>query len=385
MKILFLVTEDWYFWSHRLALARKVRRMGAEVLVMTHVDKLGEAMNWKGFEIIPWHISRGSLNPIRELSAFLQVLRAYRRTRPDLVHHVALKPVVYGGLAARLCGGLLTINTTTGLGEVFTSRSPAMALLRSFLLLALRFALGGRNSRTIVQNAENRDLLIGARVIPPDRIFLIRGSGVDPGEFVPHPEPSGVPVVAVISRMLWGKGIGEFVAAAEMVRKQGIQGQFVLVGDLDPHNPGAIPVAQLRSWEQAGVVEWWGHRNDMVNLLSQVNLVCLPSHYGEGVPKVLIEASACARAIVTTDAPGCRDIVRHGENGFLVPVRDAGALARSIADLLGNPALRAQMGIRGRAIVMREFSEEQVLRETFGVYARLLGSRWPLPAPPGVV
>lgn len=357
--------------------------MGAEVLVMTHVKNLGDAMNGEGFGVIPWHISRGSLNPIRELSAFLQVLRAYRRTRPDLVHHVALKPVVYGGLAARLMGGLPTVNAITGLGEVFTSRSPAMALLRCFLLLALRFALRGRNSWTIVENTDNSSLLIGKRVAPADRVFLIRGSGVNPGEFVPRPEPNGVPVVALISRMLWGKGIGEFVAAAEIVRKQGIQGRFVLVGDLDPHNPGAIPVAQLRSWAQSGVVEWWGHRDDMASVFAQVNLVCLPS-YGEGVPRTLIEASACARAIVTTDAPGCREIVRHEENGLLVPVRDAEALARSITVLLGNPALRAQMGIRGRAIVMREFSQEQVLREMFEVYAKLLGSRWPVPPPSGV-
>jgi glycosyltransferase involved in cell wall biosynthesis len=177
--------------------------------------------------------------------------------------------------------------------------------------------------------------------------------------------------------MLWGKGVGEFVAAVRILQEQGVSARFVLVGDSDPANPAAIPLAQLHAWMESGLVEWWGHRTEMATVLVQANLICLPSHYGEGVPKVLIEAGACARAIVTTDATGCREVVRDGENGLLVPVRDPEALARAIITLLNDPPLRARMGARGRAIVVEEFSQEKVLGETLSVYRELLGSRWP--------
>jgi len=377
MKILFLVTEDWYFWSHRLPVARAVRDMGAEVLVMTRLNHLEEALKREGFCVIPWRISRGSLNPFREIFVLLQVFRAYRRTRPDLVHHVALKPVVYGGLTSRLCEGIASVNAIACLGHVFTSRSHSMRLFRRLLLMLFWMALRGKSSRTIFQNRDDRDTLVEAGVVLPAHTVIIRGSGVNHREFLPRPEPKGVPVVVMACRMLWNKGVAEFVHAARRLREEGISARFVLVGDTDPGNRAAIPAAQLHAWSESGIVEWWGHRINMASLFTQVNLVCLPSYYGEGVPKVLLEAGACARAIVATDAPGCREVVRHGENGLLVPVRDREALTRALATLLRNSALRARMGARGREIVIQEFSEEKVVQETLSVYQELLGSRCP--------
>lgn len=350
-----------------------MRARGAEVVVLTHVNYLEQAIKQEGFQLIPWHISSGSLNPFREFLAFLQVLHVYRHERPDLVHHVTIKSVIYGGLAARLCGNIPSVNAITGLGHVFISQSWGMRLLRRLLLVLFRWVLRRRGSTTIFQNADNCNDLVKAGVVPQERIVLIRGSGVDVKAFSPRPEPNGVPVVILATRMLWEKGVADFVDAASKLREQGVSARFVLVGDPDPGNPACIPRDQLLSWAASGVVEWWGHRNDMPAVLAESNVVCFPSYYGEGVPKVLIEAASCGRAIVTTDVPGCREVVRNGDNGLLVPAKDANALAGALKALILDPGLRAMMGVQGREIAVREFSEERVIRETLAVYRELLG------------
>jgi glycosyltransferase involved in cell wall biosynthesis len=201
---------------------------------------------------------------------------------------------------------------------------------------------------------------------------LIRGSGVDMNIFTPRPEPEGVPVVILAARMLWAKGIGEFVDAARLLREQKVEARFVLVGESDPGNPSAVPVWQLEQWHDSGVVEWWGACSDMPRVFAEAHVVCLPSYYPEGVPKVLIEAAACGRPIVTTDVPGCREVVRHEENGLLVPTRDPVALAAALRRLIMSPALRDFLGRRGREIAVAEFGLERVIAETLAVYGDLL-------------
>ena len=354
-----------------------MRDKGAEVLVMTRVDDLGGALKREGFTVIPWHIKRGSLNPFREIYALVQVFAAYRRTRPDLVHHIALKPIVYGGFAALLCRDVPSVNTVAGLGHVFTSESRRMHVLRRVLLNLFRRVLKRKSAITAFQNIENRDFLVEAGVVSEEQAVVIRGSGVNVREFVPRPEPKGIPVVVMASRMLWEKGVGEFVAAAKIMRGQGVSARFVIVGESDAANPASIPEAQLLVWEKSGTVEWWRLRNDMPEVFAQSNLFCYPSYYGEGVPRVLIEAAACGRAIVTADVPGCRDVVHDGYNGLLVPARNAEALAHALDTLLKDPVLRAHMGARGREIAVQDFSEELVIEKTLAVYRELLGPRWP--------
>ena len=371
MKILFLGAADSYFLTHRRALLRAFTERGAEVIIMTRVTRFEESLRGEGAWVIPWRISRGSLNPFREISSFLQVLRAYRREKPDLVHHFALKPVVYGGLAARLCGNIPSVNSLTGLGYAFATPSRRMAVLRPQLLKILQFVLGGRSAVTIFHNPADREALVKALAVPSERAFIVRGSGVNLNEFAPQPEPSGVPVVMLASRMLWEKGVGEFVTAATHLRKMGAKARFVLVGDPDPDRPRAsISLDQLRALNQSGIVEWWGHRDDMAAALAQANLVCLPSHH-EGLPKVLIEAAATGRAIVATDIPGCRQIVKNGVNGLLTPVGDPGTLADAIRSLLDEPARRAEMGKRGRELAASEFAEGLVVEQTLAIYRKL--------------
>lgn len=299
------------------------------------------------------------------------LLRLYRSLKPDLVQHYTIKPVLYGGIVARVVRVPAVVHVVGGLGYVFKARGIKASLLRAGIKPFYRLAMGSPRVRVVFQNSDDRDVFLRDKFVDEAATVLIRGSGVDMTEFPPTPEPSGTPLVLLASRMLWDKGVGEYVEAARRIREGGVVARSVLVGDSDPGNPSAIPIAQLKAWHDSGVVEWWGWREDMPAILTHANVVCLPS-YHEGVPKALIEAAACERAIVATDIPGCRDAVRHGENGLLVPVRDPGALATALRRLIEAPVLRRQMGMRGRAIVEQEFSTEKVAAETLAVYQKLL-------------
>lgn len=370
-KLLFLVTEDWYFCSHRLQIAREARKRGFEVLVATRVDRHGEQIKSEGFKLIPLQMQRRSTNPLNELASIRELLSIYRREKPDIVHHVAMKPVLYGSLAAWITGVPHVVNALAGLGYVFVSQQLKARILRPAIRAAFRFLLNSGDSRLILQNPDDCTMFIRSHLASSKRIRLIRGSGVDTDMYQPMPEPSGSPVVILASRMLWDKGVGEFVGAVRLLKSRGVDGRFVLVGDTDPHNPAAVPAEQLAAWLNEGTVAWWGRRDDMPVVFANSHIVCLPS-YREGLPKVLLEAASCGRPIVTTDAIGCREVVLHGENGFLVPVRSIVELADALQLLIENPELRIKMGMRGREIVLREFAVEKIIEETLAVYGELL-------------
>jgi glycosyltransferase involved in cell wall biosynthesis len=374
MKLLFLSTEDSTFWSHRLALARTLRSQGVDVIVMTrsgdHLSRLEE----EGFRVIPWSISRKSLNPLQELRSFFQVIRRYREERPDIVHHIALKPIVYGSLAARMCGCIPSVNTVTGLGPIFMRVKLTSRVLRSLLVKVLRLCFRAANGRVIFQNEDDRELFVKTKIATAEKTVVVPGFGVNTEQFVPCPEPDGEFVVMLPARMLWEKGVREFVEAAQELHRRGSSVRMVLVGAPDPDNPGCIPERQLREWAESGNVEWWGQQTEMPDVLHRSHLVCLPS-YREGLPKVLLEAGACGRAIVTTDAPGCSYVVRHGENGLLIPIKDPRALVDAIQSLILDRVRRLQMGVAGRERTVKEFSEGMIARQTLDVYAELLNGK----------
>jgi glycosyltransferase involved in cell wall biosynthesis len=370
-RLLYLVTEDWYFCSHRLPLAAAARDAGFDVSVATRVRAHADEIRRAGVEPIPIGLSRRSVNPFREAGALREIARTYRAVKPDIVHHVALKPVLYGSLAARLAGVPAVVNALAGLGYAFSSRDLAARLVRPAVEAAFRALLDRPTSRLIVQNPDDLAFLVSERVVSPDRAALIRGSGVDTRRFVPAPEPAGTPLVVLPARMLRDKGVVEFVAAAERLRGEGVAARFALVGDPDPDNPASISGETLQRWSASSAVEWWGWRDDMVTVFQQSHVVCLPS-YREGLPKALIDAAACGRAIVTCDVPGCREVVREGDNGLLVPPRDAAALAAALRRLLEDAGLRRAMGERSRARAVAEFSVERVIEQTLGLYRELL-------------
>ncbi|HIL34339.1 MAG TPA: glycosyltransferase family 1 protein, partial [Nitrospiria bacterium] len=262
-----------------------------------------------------------------------------------------------------------------GLGLVFVTRGWRANALKKCICIAYKTAFSSKNLRVIFQNPDDVATFLDKGIVSVEKTVLIKGSGVDISAFKPCPEVNGLPLVVLASRMLWAKGVKDFVDSARILRNSGVKARFALVGESDQANPSAVPTAQLQDWKKEGVVEWWGYSSDMTSVFAQSHIVCLPSTYGEGVPKVLIEAAASGRAIVTTDAPGCREIVRHGENGLLVPVRDSKALAEALKTLIKNPELRARMGARGREISVAEFSEEKVIEETLSVYRELLSKK----------
>lgn len=366
-RLLFLVTEDWYFVSHRLPLAVVAREAGFDVAVATRVREHGQAIEDAGIELVPFELSRRGGNPLAEIS---RLTRLYRRQRPALVHHVALKPVLYGSLAARLAGIPQVVNAVAGLGWLFTSGGLAARGLRPVVRGLLARLLDAPGRRTIVQNPDDLALLARAGV-SQDRLRLIRGAGVDTAVFAPTPTPPEPVTVVLAARMLWDKGVGEFVEAARLLSRGGIHARFALVGGPDPANPASVPEATLRSWHGQHGVEWWGHRTDMPEVFAAAHIACLPS-YREGLPKTLLEAAACGRPIVAADVPGCREIVRHGDNGLLVPARDAPALADALAKLISDADLCRRMGERGRALAVGGFSQERVIAETLAVYRELM-------------
>jgi glycosyltransferase involved in cell wall biosynthesis len=371
-KILFLVSEDWFFWSHRVPVARAALQAGFEVVVATHVQEHGERIREQGFRLIPMGLSRDNGSPLRDLARTLQIRHIYRSERPDLVHHVALKPILYGSIAA-LGLPLKVVNAFAGMGYLAISESRRTRMLRMGLWNAFRVFLNRPNSRVLVQNEQDRELIVTEMGASPDRVTLIRGSGVDMQQFVPTPEPEGTPVVMLPARMLADKGVPEFVEAARMLQLQGVGARFVLAGGLDHQNPSRIPRETLERWHSAGVVEWKGHCEDMISEYQSANLVCLPS-IREGLPKSLVEAAASGRAIVTADVPGCRDVVKHGVNGLLVPPNDPSALAGAILELLTNPIRRQAMAQRGRELAVRFFAEEIIASQTLALYRELLNS-----------
>jgi len=372
-KILYLVTEDWYFWSHRLPIARASRDRGFEVVVATRVQSHGDRITGEGFRVVPLGWRRRSLHPWNEAKALVELVRVYRRERPDIVHHIALKPAVYGSLAARLTGARAVVNTVAGMGYVFTSRELKARLLSPPLKSAFRFLFNRPNVRVIIQNPDDGNALAEYCGVGRDKTVLIRGSGVDLSRFAPRPEPAGRPNVTMVSRMLWDKGVGELVEAAKRLREANDPIDVTLVGVPDPENPASISNAQLEAWQREGLVRWLGYREDVAKVWADSTIAVLPTTYGEGVPKALIEAAACGRAVIATDVPGCREIVLPGESGLLVPPRDSDALLEAIRRLSHDPALRKRMGEKGREHAVGGFSEETVVEQTLALYDSLLG------------
>jgi glycosyltransferase involved in cell wall biosynthesis len=367
-KILFFATEDWFICSHWLPIIDGAKRMGLDVVVVTRVHKHLEMIQQYGVKVIPFEISRRGTGFLSEIDTVLQLIKVYRKEKPDIAHHIALKPMLYGSLAAYLTHVKHTINWVAGMGWLFISNSWRAKIMQAVVKKVLSILLRGTD--VIVENKDDQAIIanLGAST---SRLHLIRGAGVDTSLYLQMPETADTPLVILPARMLWDKGVGEFVDAAIMLKKRGVVARFVLVGEPDHENPASVSNNQLEKWQNDGVVEWWGRREDMPSVLAQAHIVCLPS-YREGLPKSLLEAASCGRPIVTTDVPGCREVVLDGHNGILVQVRNPSALADALAKLLAEPELRLQMGLRGRERVMREFSQEIIVKRVLAIYRKVL-------------
>jgi glycosyltransferase involved in cell wall biosynthesis len=372
-KLLYLVTEDWYFCSHRLALGRAAAAAGYDVTVATRIRDHGQDIRDAGMHLVglPWE--RRSTNAWNEFRTLAALYKLYRNQRPDLVHHVALKPVLYGSLIARLTGTRRVINAVAGFGYSFVADGTRAAIARRILKASFEHMSNRPGARVLVQNPDDERVLREKDLVRADHLSVIPGSGVDVDRYAPAPEgePVGTPRVTLVSRMLWSKGVGEFVEAARQLKEKGVEFEAVLVGDPDPDNPQSIPEQTLRGWHDEGVVVWWGHEDDIPSVWARSNVAVLPSHR-EGLPKTLLEAAACGRPMIATDVPGCREIVSQGRTGLLVPAKDPPALAQAIETLVSDSGKRKEMGRAARADAVEKFSESIVIERVLALYRSMV-------------
>ncbi|MBL4817615.1 MAG: glycosyltransferase family 4 protein, partial [Deltaproteobacteria bacterium] len=368
-KLLFLVTEDYYFWSHRLLIAKAAQRAGFDVYVATHVNEHGDKIKQEGFILLPTLFSRNNQNLFRQFRALFELVQIFRKVKPDLVHNVALKAIAFGSIAAWLAGVKSTINLVTGLGVVFTDDRKKYRLLSNLYRTFLRVLFLRSNTFLILQNSD--DDLEMKRIVPKAQISLIRGSGVNVEYYFPVPETSGKAVVTLVARMLWHKGIGELVEASRLLRARGEAVCIQLVGGVDYGNAAHILREKLLQWQDEGLIRWLGYREDVREIWFNSHIAILPS-YREGLPKSLLEAAACGRPIITSDVPGCREMVIDGYNGFIVPVKNSERLANAIQKLVKDSDLRKTMGMNSRKLVCEQFSDDIVSSQTLELYRRCL-------------
>jgi glycosyltransferase involved in cell wall biosynthesis len=369
-KIILFANTDWYLYNFRLSLARELRTHGHEVILLSAPGPFQNLLQEGGFQWVSFPLSRQGINPFYELETLWRLTRLYRRLNPDIVHHFTIKPVLYGSMAAHVLRIPGIINSITGLGHVFIDPEPVTRLLRR--LAGWLYRINLRGTEVIFENPEDHKIFIEWGFIKPEQGHLILGTGVDLDKFRPTAKENNPPIVLFSSRMLITKGVLEYVDAIRILKKKGIMARFALAGKADPGNPASIPDEQIEAWKRSNLVEWWGWQDNMPSALARTDIFCLPS-YREGVPNALLEATACGLPIVTTDTPGCRDVVTHGVNGLLVPVKNAQAIADALETLIKDPGLRHRMGNAGRKVAVN-FSNIKINQETLAVYSLLTKS-----------
>ncbi|MGH6726269.1 MAG: glycosyltransferase family 4 protein [Pseudolabrys sp.] len=371
-KILYLVSEDWYFVSHRLPMARAARGAGYDVHVATRIGDCAERIRGEGFELHPISWRRGSMNPFRLIAAVVETRRLYRRIQPDLAHHVAFLPTVIGSIAA-LGLDIRVLNAFTGLGFTFASKTPTARSLRLLVVAFLGWLLKRPGTTVLVQNPDDR-AAIEKLGVGNDKIALIAGSGVDTDAFKPLPEPPPPVIAGFVGRLLADKGVPTLVDAHQLLVRRGHPVALLIAGEPDPANPASIPPATIAEWKQRPGLSLLGQVDDIAAFWAGAHIAVLPS-LREGLPMSLLEAAACARPIVATNVPGCREIARDGVNALLVPPNDAQALADAIDRLANDAQLRRRFGAAGRRIVEDEYSHVRIGQEIVALYGRLLSQR----------
>ncbi|HSV21907.1 MAG TPA: glycosyltransferase family 4 protein [Xanthobacteraceae bacterium] len=371
-RLIYVVTEDWYFLSHRLPMARAAREAGFEVHVATNIGEDGANIRGEGFILHPVRFARGRLSPFRTLRTILALRRLYRVVDPVIVHHVAMQPTLLG-IIASFGYRFAIVYAITGLGHAFVANSGKARSLRRWFRWLLRFGLNRRRAVGLVQNPDDREVLAKLGV-KPERIALIPGSGIDADQFRPIPEPDGPVTVAFVGRMLADKGVRSLVEAQRILRASNIPCDLLLAGAPDPANPTSISQIEVAGWGRESGVTWLGHVDDIATIWRRAHIAVLPSRGGEGVPKSLLEAAAFGRPLIATDVPGCREIVIHEKTGLLVPVDDPPALAAAILRLVRSSQQRVRFGVAARRLVDERFAADLIGQAAVALYRRLLTS-----------
>jgi len=375
-KIVYLVTEDWAFCRYRLPMARAARDVGFDVVVAARPSDAVDAILAEGFRFVPLSWSRGSLSPFNVLRSIWEIRGLYRRERPDLVHHVAVRPVLLGGVAAWLAGVPAVLNALTGLGTLFmSSASPSIRAVAMVARPMMRFILRRPGSVTLFQNRDDEEVFLRLNLVAPDRTRLIRGSGVDIADFPEMPEPPSPPVVvAFVGRVIADKGVREMVAAYRILRKRGVDIRLLIAGEPDLENPTSVSPEEVEEWRCQDGIELLGNVEDVRSVWARSHIAVLLSRR-EGLPKSLLEAAAVGRALVATDVPGCREIVKNEQNGLLVPFGDVAAAADALERLGGDADTRRRFGAESRRLVEESLSASIVGAAVGKIYLEMTENR----------
>lgn len=371
-RLLIVVNSIDFFISHRLPLAIAAQKEGYEVHVAARVKNSSDLSGLEGFNVHNITFVRSGQNPLSEIKIFFSLLLLFFNIKPDLIHLVTIKPVIYGGIAAKIVSIKSVVVAISGLGSVFSASGRFEQIRLCLVKFLYRLALKHDNMKVIFQNSSDKEKLLSIRAIKQSQAILLRGSGVSLLDYPNLPEPEGIPVVSMAARLLREKGVCEFVGAARILKERGVKVIMQLIGSPDPENPSSITEKEASFWAKEGIVDILGYRKDIATLYSQSNIVCLPSYYGEGLPKSLIEGAACGRAVITTDMPGCRDAIIPNVTGLLVPARNEAALADSIETLINDTSKRRVMGEAARKLAEDEFTIEHVIEKHMNIYQELL-------------
>lgn len=374
MKIVYIINVDWFFISHRLPIALEALKKGHDVYVFTKDTGKMEYLKSLGIRVCPINLERGSVNPVQSLKLLLDLKEKITSIQPDVVHLVTIKPVLIGGLASILAKVPSIVYAISGLGFIFTNTMLKAKILRLGITPLYRLALSAKNKTVIVQNLDDLRILRQYVAIPESQTTLIPGSGVDLKQFDFQPLPLTNKIVLMACRLLADKGVYEFQKSAQLLKEKYPEVRFVLVGGIDPDNPASLTEQELNNWVENGDLEWWGHQMNMAEILRQATMVVLPS-YREGMPKVLLEAQALGRPIVTTDVPGCREAIEDRKTGFLVQVKDEQSLANAIEKLIINDELCLEFSRNARALAEKKFDIEQVVKTHMNIYENLVQSQ----------
>ena len=372
-KLLFLVNDLSFLISHRLMIAQSALAKGFEVIIGYGETRGADPSNLEkqGFKTHHIPMYRGGTNIYREFKTFLYILKFFKKEKPDIAHLVTIKPYLYGGIVSRLVGVPGVISAISGLGTIFISNDIKFRLIRLLLYPFYKLAFNHPNQKIIIQNNDDIKVLVDWGVLNIFKVKLLRGSGVKIENFTNLQEPKGVTTVCFAARLLRDKGIYEFVFAAKLIKERGINARFFLAGDLDINNPTGLTIDDLKKLEEDSNIEFLGYQKDIASLYAKSHIICLPS-YREGLPKSLIEAAAASRAIVTTDVPGCREVIIPNKTGLLVPVKNSQKLADALQWLIENPQHRIIMGLRGRKLAEKEYRIEKIVQSHLNIYNEVL-------------
>ena len=375
-KLLYLITEDWFFCSHFLERALAAKNAGYEIIVCSKKNKNKKHIEEYGIKFQEVNFNRKNINPFYELLVLIKIINIYRKFSPDIVHHIAFKPIIYGSIAARINNIKSVINAPVGMGFAFTSDSIKAFLIRPIIKFLLKLLLSSnraknKKNRVIFENNDDLNYFVKLGAVKVKDTCLIRGAGINiDNDFVVHKRNNRSPIIALVGRMLKDKGIYEFVNAVKILKKENIKAKFLLIGGVDDDYSSSISLEVLKKWHNEELVEWLGFVNNVDEILEKIDILCLPS-YREGLPKALIEGAAKGLPIITTNTVGCKDVVEDGKNGFLVPVKNSIELAKAISILIKDEKLRFKMGCKSFEIASKKFASSIIIEQTMAIYDEL--------------